>query len=364
MLRPSRSQTAMRGDFTLADTPTTQTEPDDFDAFWAETLAETRHHALDVTIEQRETGLAVIDVFDVTFRGFGGTRIHAWLRVPRGTTGPLPGLVQFFGYGDGRGHALRDLRWAAAGYAHLVVDARGQGHGDTDDDHPDGGPSAGGFLTRGLRSPYDYYYRRVYADAVRAVDALRSLARVDASRVGTVGASQGGGISLAIAGLVPDLAVVIVQAPFLCELNRAADLSTEIPYALLTQYFADRRLDTVTALDTLRYFDGVNHAKRANAPALLSTGLHDGITPPASVLPAFTAYAGQKQMVLWPYNGHEAGGDLDEENALEFAAAHLAPRPGPSAPGSPAAAPDGERDDLLAETPATTQDTTDQRREL
>ncbi|WP_307378906.1 acetylxylan esterase [Microbacterium sp. W4I20] len=315
----------LHGETVMVDMPTTQTEPDDFDAFWAETLAETRRFPLDVTIEPYETRLTVIDVFEVTFRGFGGTRIRAWLRMPRGATGPLPGLVQLFGYGNGRGHALRDLRWAAAGYAHLVVDARGQGHGDTDDDHPEGGPSAGGFLTRGLRSPREYYYRRVYADAVRAVEALRSLDAVDASRVGTVGASQGGGIALAIAGLVPDLAVAIIQAPFLCELNRAADLSTEAPYALLTQYFADRRLDTATALDTLRYFDGVNHAKRATAPALLSTGLHDGITPPASVLPAFTAYAGAKRTVLWPYNGHEAGGDLDEENALEFAATHLGP---------------------------------------
>jgi cephalosporin-C deacetylase len=313
----------MRGELTLVDEPTTQTEPSDFDAFWAETLAETRRHPLDVTIEPRPTRLSVIDVFEVTFRGFGGTRIRAWLRVPHGATAPLPGLVQFFGYGNGRGHALRDLRWAAAGYAHLVVDARGQGHGDTDDDHPDGGPSAGGFLTRGIRSPHEYYYRRVYADAVRAVDALRSLDLVDPARVGAVGASQGGGIALAIAGLVPDLAVAIVQAPFLCELDRAAELSSEHPYSLLTQYFADRRLGTAAALDTLRYFDGVNHAKRATAPALLSTGLRDGIAPPGTVLPAFTAYAGPKQIVLWPYNGHEAGGDLDEENALEFAASRL-----------------------------------------
>ncbi len=313
----------MRGELTLVDEPTTQTEPSDFDAFWAETLAETRRHPLDVTIEPRPTRLSVIDVFDVTFRGFGGTPIRAWLRVPHGAAAPLPGLVQFFGYGNGRGHALRDLRWAAAGYAHLVVDARGQGHGDTDDDHPDGGPSAGGFLTRGIRSPHEYYYRRVYADAVRAVEALRSLDLVDPARVGAVGASQGGGIALAIAGLVPDLAVAIVQAPFLCELDRAAELSDEHPYSLLTQYFADRRLDTAAALGTLRYFDGVNHAKRAKAPALLSTGLRDGIAPPETVLPAFTAYAGPKQIVLWPYNGHEAGGDLDEENALEFAAARL-----------------------------------------
>lgn len=313
----------MHGDLADVDVPTTQTEPADFDRFWADTLAETRAHPLDLTVTPHPTRLAVIDVFEVAFRGFGGTRIHAWLRVPRGVPGALPGLVQFFGYGNGRGHALRDLRWAAAGYAHLVVDTRGQGHGTTDDDRPDGGPSAGGFLTRGLRSPQEYYYRGVYADAVRAVEAMRALDVVDAGRVGVVGASQGGGIALAMAGLVPDLRAAIVQAPFLCELDRAALLSREHPYALLTQHFADRRLEVPTALDTLRYFDGVNLARRATAPALLSTGLQDGIAPPETVLPAFTAYAGPKQIVLWPYNGHEAGGDLDEENALEFAAAHL-----------------------------------------
>ncbi|MFB4348334.1 acetylxylan esterase [Microbacterium sp. CR_7] len=314
----------MHGEITTLDAPTTQTEPDDFDAFWADTIAETRSLPLDVTVTPHPTRLTQIDVYEVRFRGFAGTPIRAWLRVPHGAAGPLPGMVQFFGYGNGRGHALRDLRWAAAGYAHLVVDARGQGHGDTDDDHADGGPSAGGFLTRGLRSPQEYYYRRVYADAVRAVEALRSLDLVDPARVGVVGASQGGGIALAMAGLVPDLAVAVIQAPFICELDRAATLSREHPYSLLTQYLADRRGDAATALDTLRYFDGVNHAKRANAPALLSTGMLDGIAPPETVLPAFSAYGGEKTVVLWPYNGHEAGGDLDEENALDFAAQHLA----------------------------------------
>ncbi|MFJ4224345.1 acetylxylan esterase [Microbacterium sp. NPDC089695] len=321
----------VHGEISVVDALTTQTEPEDFDAFWSDTIAQTRSLPLDLTLIPHPTRLTQVDVFDVRFRGYGGTEIRAWLRVPHGTDGPLPGMVQFFGYGNGRGHALRDLRWAAAGYAHLVVDARGQGHGDTDDDHADGGPSAGGFLTRGLRSPQEYYYRRVYADAVRAVDAVRSLDLVDAARVGVVGASQGGGIALAIAGLVPDLAVAVIQAPFLCELDRAATLSVEHPYALLTQYFADRRGDAAAALDTLRYFDGVNHAKRATAPALLSTGMLDGIAPPATVLPAFHAYGGPKTVVLWPYNGHEAGGDLDEENALEFAALHLAARaPSPS----------------------------------
>lgn len=315
----------MHGEMVEIDEPTTQTEPDDFDSFWAATLADTATVPLDVRVEESPTRLSTVAVYDVSFRGFGGDRVNAWLRVPRGATTPLPGIVQFTGYGHGRGHALRDLLWASAGYAHLVVDARGQGHGATDDEYS-GGPSAGSFLTRGLRSQYEYYYRRVFADGVRAVAALRSIENVDAASVGVVGASQGGGIALAIAGLVSDLAFAVVQAPFLCELNRASDLSVEHPYALLREYAATRRLDAVAAFDTLRYFDGVNHAKRASAPALLSTGLVDGITPPATVLPAFSAYAGRKQIVLWPHNGHEAGGELDDENALAFAASVLAVR--------------------------------------
>lgn len=326
----------MHGEVTIdLDVPATQLDPDDFDAFWAATIAETAAYPLDVRLEQRPTRLATIDVLDVSFRGFGGARVNAWLRLPRGADGPVPGVVQFTGYGNGRGHALRDLLWASAGYAHLVVDARGQGHGDTDD--PDGsGPSTGGFLTRGLRSPHEYYYRRVFTDAVRAVEALRSLDSVDPRAVGAVGASQGAGIALAIAGLVPDLAFLVAQAPFLCGLDRAAELSTEQPYAQLREYAATRRLDAAAAAVTLRYVDGVNHAKRATAPALLSTGLVDGITPPGTVLPAFTAYGGPKRIVLWPHNGHEAGGELDDENALEFVETVLTERASrPSGPDLP-----------------------------
>ena len=58
-------------------------------------------------------------------------------------------------------------------------------------------------MTQGILDPATYYYRRVFTDAVRAVEAARTLDAVDAARVGVAGGSQGGGISLAVAGLVP-----------------------------------------------------------------------------------------------------------------------------------------------------------------
>ena len=74
-----------------------------------------------------ETGLETIAAADVTFSGFDGQPIKAWLLWPAGRTGPLPTMVEYIGYGGGRGQPYEWLLWASAGYAHLVMDTRGQG---------------------------------------------------------------------------------------------------------------------------------------------------------------------------------------------------------------------------------------------
>src|SRR4051794_6177995 len=107
-------------------------EPADFDAFWAETLA--AHPA--GPAEFTEVWSRAITVSDVSFKGFDGTEVKAWLALPPGT-GPLPCVVEFPGYGGGRGLAQQVLLYAAAGYAHLFVDVRGQGSGWRTGDTPD-----------------------------------------------------------------------------------------------------------------------------------------------------------------------------------------------------------------------------------
>jgi cephalosporin-C deacetylase len=47
-------------------------------------------------------------------------------------------------------------------------------------------------VTRGLADPYTHYYRYVFTDAVRAIDVLASLTKVDRARMGAIGVSQGG----------------------------------------------------------------------------------------------------------------------------------------------------------------------------
>ena len=102
-------------------------DPPDFDEFWARTLESARGHELGAAFEPVDPMLATVEVFDVTFAGFGGHPIRGWLYLPRYATGSLPAVVQFEGYGGGRGHVYESLLWSAAGYAHLKMDTRGQG---------------------------------------------------------------------------------------------------------------------------------------------------------------------------------------------------------------------------------------------
>jgi cephalosporin-C deacetylase len=296
----------------LADYAPDVREPADFDDFWAATIADSRRWDAASVITPVETPYTLVDVFDVTFPGFGGDPVKAWLTLPAGAQGPLPAVVEYQGYGGGRGLPGERINWAVAGFAHLFMDTRAQGSmwgsgGDTADPHGTG-PSSTGFMTRGIEEPATYYYRRVFTDAVRAVDAMRALPQVDADRVAVCGASQGGGIAIAAAGLSDGLVAVMPDVPFLCHFERAVGLTDADPYQEVVRYLSVHRGRDARVFETLSYFDGVNMAKRTDAAALYSVALMDTICPPSTVYAAYNRHAtATKQIEVYTHNGHEGG---------------------------------------------------------
>lgn len=304
-------------------------EPADHDASWARTLTDARRHDPVLDVRPVDAALTLVQTWDVTIAGHGGDPVHAWYTRPAGSADTaLPAVVEYLGYGRGRGRPIERLVWAAAGFAHLLMDSRGQGGqygtgGDTTD--PAGsGPSAPGVVTRGILDPEQHYYRRLYTDGVRAVDAVRTLPGIDPARVGVIGNSQGGGTALAVAGLVPDLAAVVANVPFLCHVRRALDLTDIPPYGEVTTYLAVYREHEEQVLHTLGYVDGVVHARRARAPALFSAGLRDQVCPPSTVYAAFAAYGERaggtvdKRIVAYPWNGHEGGDAVQTDRTLRW----------------------------------------------
>ncbi|MDR6868836.1 cephalosporin-C deacetylase [Microbacterium resistens] len=303
-------------------------EPADLDDFWEQTLEESRAESAPPRLRRVDSPLQSVEVYDVTFSGFAGDPVGGWLLIPADADEPLPAVVEYIGYGGGRGLPHERLGWSASGYAHLIMDTRGQGSmwgtGGTTPDPHGAGPGTPGFMTRGIEDPHDYYYRRVYTDAVLAIDAIRTLDRIDARRVAVTGGSQGGGIAIAAAGLSSGLVAAMPDVPFLSHFTRAVGLTDEEPYQEIVRYLAVHRDAAPRTFETLSYFDGVNLARRATAPALFSVALMDPVCPPSTVYAARNHWGGHSEIVEYAFNEHEGGLGVQWERQAAFLAEQLA----------------------------------------
>jgi len=302
-------------------------EPADLDAFWAGSLAVARRHDLALTLSPYDgPALPALRVDDVRFAGWNGEPIAGWLVRPAHVPGPLPVVVEYIGYSGGRGLPVDRTAWAAAGFAHLVVDTRGQGH-DTPDPDPDvaGGQWARGFLTKGITDPATYYYRRAYVDCARAVDAAHALpsvgVEVDTSRIVVRGGSQGGGFSIAAAALSGDrIAAAMVDVPFLCHFRRGTDVASDGPYLEIVDYLRRHSPENVErTFSTLAYVDGANLAARASVPTLFSVALMDPVCPASTVFAAYNRWgSNEKDIDVWEFADHAGGAGFQVQRQLRF----------------------------------------------
>jgi cephalosporin-C deacetylase len=263
---------------------------------------------------------------DITFSGADGDRVKAWyLRPEEAGEAELPCRITFVGYGGGRDLPAAHALYPACGYATFVMDTRSQGgtwsRGDTADPGAGvSGPEHPGVMTRGIASPENYYYRRLYVDAVRAVETAAELpawiARASAS-----GREPGRRACSRRRRLAPELVRLChADVPFLCDIERGMDVAFDPPYTELVTYLAMHpELDERARL-TLRHVDNALLASRIEAPTLISVALRDTITPPSTVFAAYNAVRGPKEIVVLPYADHsQVPTSHAERQLLDFA---------------------------------------------
>jgi cephalosporin-C deacetylase len=305
----------------------TQTaEPDGLDDWWAERLTQARALARPLSLTRHEPELyGPLEVYDAEFSGAGGDRIKAWYIKPHEETAGKADriVVRFIGYGGGRGTPSEHVLLPAVGYGIFVMDTRGQGGkwttGATGDGVP--GPENSLVMTRGVTTPEDYYYTRLFTDAALAVDAALELSNGAPVAVG--GASQGGGLSLAAAALHKEnVAVCHADVPFLCDIQRAVTLAPHAPYTEIPDFLA-QNVDLVDAtLNTLRYIDCAFLARRITATTLVSVGLMDDICPPSTVFAAYNEIPATKEIAVHPFTGHDVPGSHTQRQ-LRHLISHL-----------------------------------------
>ncbi|MDR2619445.1 MAG: acetylxylan esterase [Treponema sp.] len=299
--------------------------PDDYDAYWERALNEAK--AVDPAPEFIPSGFKtpMVDCFDLFYSGVRNARIHAKFLKPKKIDKKAPAVFVFHGYSGDAGDWMGLLPYAASGMIVAAMDCRGQG-GSSEDSGGVKGNTLHGHIIRGLDDePDNLLFRHIFLDIVQLVRVVSGLPETDKNRLGAVGGSQGGGLTLACAGLSPEIKRACPSFPFLCDYKRVWELDlAKDAYQELKDHFRhfDPRHEKEDEIFTrLGYVDVQFLAPRIKAEVLMFTGLMDTICPPSSQFAAYNKITSKKNVLFYPDFGHEGlpgAGDKGLEFLLEL----------------------------------------------
>ncbi len=284
-------------------------KPADFDAYWERGLSEM--HALGTGCELVPSSFQTPTVRcdDLYFTGVGGARVHAKLLRPIGGT-KCPAVVQFHGYSGNAGDWCGKLEYAASGFVVAALDCRGQA-GESEDVGGVKGNTLNGQIIRGLDDPAPdkLLMRCIFLDTAQLARIVMALPEVDPKRVGAMGGSQGGGLTLACSALEPNIKRLAPVFPFLCDYKRVWEMDLSVnAYKELRDHFRafdplhEREEEIFTKLG---YIDVQYLASRIRGETLMFTGLMDTICPPSTQFAAYNKITAPKEVRIWPDFGHE-----------------------------------------------------------
>lgn len=275
----------------------------DLKNFWGQVRRELDDVSMDAQMELIEPEQdRLVRTWRVTLTGLGGVQFRAFLTLPDlGTHAkPLPAVVYTPGYAGNTPHTAMAGLCYDKGIALLSVYPRGQGESSHYWQVPDGMTK----LTMGLADPAAQYYRAGYADCLRGIDFLCANEGIDSDRIGVIGLSQGGGLTLATAALDPRVKCAVAHEPFLCNYPVAVATATTGPYLELTNHFEKMPDVREQALETLAWFDPLNLARFITCPTFISIGLADTTCPAETIRPVYERIDAFRGMIEMPGAGH------------------------------------------------------------
>ncbi len=307
----------------MAEYKSSVVKPEDFEQFWRETLEETERVSLNprIVLDPMRSN-DDIEVFEARYDSYQNLEIAGWYARPRNYTKLLPGLLFVPGYVS-EPKLPTDL--AREGYAVFSAAPRNKLRSNMVFN-----PGYPGLLTHNIESRVTYGYRGFYMDAVRAFDFLYQMPEVDEHRLGVLGGSQGGALTLLVSSLRNNaVAAASAGAPYLCSMMDSASLTRTYPYEEINDYLRLNPESKALVRDTLNLYDIHNFVDQIRCPIIVNVGLKDDVCPPETGFAVFEAI-GSKNKRLYTYKdcGHESGAGQGHGKVItEFFAGLLSPNP-------------------------------------
>ncbi len=280
--------------------PVTQ-QPSDFLDFWQKALTDARKWDLEPMMTlMPERCTPKVNVYHVSWANNDwGSRMYGILTIPA-APGKYPAIVKVPGAGV-RGYN-GDINHSEKGFIILELGIHGI---------PVNLPAHvyhnlyNGPLKRyhsfNMEDKDRFYYKRVITGCVRAIDFIEQLPEYNGC-LGTFGGSQGGGLSIILAGIDPRVKGLVSYYPAMSDmLGYTANRAGGWPHTL-----KDKKFHTKEIMSTIPYFDVSSFAREIKVPGFYTFGYNDMVCPPTSTYSVYNVIDAPKELQITETTEHYA----------------------------------------------------------
>ncbi len=264
--------------FSPYDIAPLESEPSDFDNFWQAAKNEIAAIPIDaqVTFERNN---AYSTTYRVNLANINNRRVYGYLTVPNGS-GPFPAVVKFPAFGDspnlaGIGEDVAERTGAL--YFSMNIH-------NVEPDQSD--PNA--YEPNNLNDPNGVFYKTVVTAGIRVIDYLHTRSDFDGQNIGLLGESQGGGITLMVAGVDDRVDAIISSNPTHCQ-----NLGFKYGKASGFGFFLNDSAP-ISHQQSVKYYDNMYFARRFKGTAWMMISYEDDVCPAATTFAAFNQLTGPK----------------------------------------------------------------------
>ena len=267
----------------------------DFRKFWDESLAELAKVAPEYKLTLiPDSSTNVRKLYKVSMKSFGGVEISGYYCTPV-KKGKYPAIISYMGYGS--------KPWSPksndnSGFVEFVLSVRGQGLQQPTNIYGD-------WITYGLQSKEDYYYRGAFMDLVRAIDFITSRPEVNTKNIFAEGGSQGGAFTLAACALDHRIAAAAPFIPFLSDYPDYFKIVHWPGDKVKAAWAKQPSMSEAQLYEMLSYFDIKNLAGWIKCPVIMASGLQDEVCPPHTNFSGYNRISSEKEYHINPTYGHD-----------------------------------------------------------
>lgn len=315
--------------------PTTQC-PKDFDEFWAKAIEEARWTSLEPTFEYLpERSNDKVNTYHVSFQNDRwGRRVYGILNVPS-KPGKYPAILKVPGagvrpYGGDAGLAQKGVIVLEIGI-HGIPVINEQSYYDNIFS-----AALADYWTNGCNNRDRSYYKHVITGCIRSIDFLeqslslygegdkrvssegqsastpdgfpphrgggagRGSSLWDGKNLGVCGSSQGGFLTLATTALDKRVSCYAPVHAAMCD-HEASLKKIACGWPHL---FYNVEKPDMAEVECMRYYDGVNFARRITVPGWFSFGYNDDVVAPTSMYATYNVAGGDKMISPYQQTAH------------------------------------------------------------